>query len=63
MEKYETSDPDEDSPIPPEVRAAAASRLTWVSVAVNVALCSAQIAVGVRAKSRALIAGGLHSLA
>jgi cation diffusion facilitator family transporter len=57
-----TDDPDEDSPIPPEERAAAASRSTWVSVAVNVALCSAQIAVGVFAKSQALIADGLHSL-
>jgi divalent metal cation (Fe/Co/Zn/Cd) transporter len=63
MEKHETSDPDEHSPSPPEVRAAAASRSTWVSVAVNVASSSAQIVVGVLAKLQALIADGLHSLA
>ncbi|WP_317203324.1 cation diffusion facilitator family transporter [Janthinobacterium sp.] len=43
-------------------RAAAASRSTWVSVAVNVVLSVGQIAVGVLAKSQGLIADGLHSL-
>ncbi len=43
-------------------RAAAASRSTWVSVAVNVVLASTQIAVGVLSKSQALIADGIHSL-
>ncbi|MDD5028372.1 MAG: cation diffusion facilitator family transporter [Rhodoferax sp.] len=43
-------------------RARAASRSTWVSVAVNVVLSSAQITVGVLSKSQALIADGVHSL-
>jgi len=42
--------------------AAAASRSTWVSVGVNVALSTAQIAVGLLARSQALVADGLHSL-
>ena len=43
-------------------RAAAASRSTWVSVAVNLILTIAQIAAGVFAKSQGLIADGIHSL-
>ena len=43
-------------------RAAAASRSTWVSVAVNVVLSSIQIVVGIMAKSQGLIADGIHSL-
>jgi cation diffusion facilitator family transporter len=43
-------------------RAAAASRSTWVSVAVNVGLSGTQIVVGVLAKSQGLIADGIHSL-
>ena len=43
-------------------RAAAASRSTWVSVAVNILLTVTQIAVGVLAKSQGLIADGIHSL-
>ena len=43
-------------------RSAAATRSTWVSVAVNVALMTTQIAVGVFAKSQGLIADGVHSL-
>ena len=43
-------------------RAAAASRSTWVSVAVNLILSTAQIAIGVLAKSQGLIADGIHSL-
>ena len=43
-------------------RAAAGTRSTWVSVAVNVVLTIAQIAVGVLAKSQALVADGVHSL-
>ncbi|NMM85790.1 cation-efflux pump [Rhodococcus sp. SRB_17] len=45
----------------PEARAAAAARSTWVSVGVNLVLSALQIAVGVLAKSQALIADGLHS--
>lgn len=43
-------------------RSAAASRSTWVSVGVNVCLSTAQISVGVLAKSQGLIADGIHSL-
>jgi cation diffusion facilitator family transporter len=43
-------------------RAAAASKSTWVSVAVNLALTIAQIAAGVFAKSQGLVADGIHSL-
>lgn len=43
-------------------RSAAASRSTWVSVGVNVCLSSAQISVGLLAKSQGLIADGIHSL-
>jgi len=56
------TDPDDDSPVPPAERAAAASRSTWVSVVVNVLLSTAQIVVGVLSKSQGLIADGLHSL-
>ena len=53
----------EDAPFSPAERAAAASRSTWVSVGVNVVLSSTQITAGVLAKSQALIADGMHSLA
>lgn len=43
-------------------RSAAATRSTWVSVAVNVVLSATQIVVGVFAKSQGLIADGIHSL-
>jgi cation diffusion facilitator family transporter len=44
-------------------RAAAASRSTWVSVAINIVLSTTQILVGIFAKSQGLIADGIHSLA
>ena len=56
-------DDTEDAPFSPAERAAAGSRSTWVSVGVNVVLSSTQITVGVLAKSQALIADGVHSLA
>lgn len=43
-------------------RAAAASRSTWVSVAVNLSLTLAQVAAGILAQSQGLIADGIHSL-
>jgi cation diffusion facilitator family transporter len=59
-------------PFPPEdehdsaqqmaLKAAAASRSTWVSVVVNIALSTVQIVVGIFAKSQGLIADGVHSL-
>ena len=44
-------------------RAIAASRSTWISVAVNLVLSVTQIFVGVLAKSQGLVADGIHSLA
>ncbi|WLI91616.1 cation diffusion facilitator family transporter [Massilia sp. R2A-15] len=55
-------DDHEDSPATQAARAAAASRSTWVSVAVNIALSALQIGVGVFSKSQGLIADGIHSL-
>ena len=55
-------DDTEDSDFPPADRARAASRSTWVSVVVNVALSTAQIVTGLLAHSQGLIADGLHSL-
>lgn len=43
-------------------RAAAASRSTWVSVAVNVGLTIAQVSVGLISRSQGLVADGIHSL-
>ena len=47
--------------IGPAERAAAASRSTWTSVAVNVVLSTVQVVVGLRTQSQALVADGLHS--
>jgi cation diffusion facilitator family transporter len=55
-------DASEHSSHTPAQRSAAASRSTWVSVAVNVVLSTTQIVVGVLAKSQGLIADGIHSL-
>jgi len=43
-------------------RAAAAARSTWVSVFVNVVLAVVQVAIGIWAKSQALVADGIHTL-
>ena len=43
-------------------RSAAASRSTWVSVAVNLLLTIAQIVAGLFSRSQGLIADGIHSL-
>ncbi len=56
-----TDDPEHATHTPAE-RTAAASRSTWVSVAVNVALSTTQITVGVLSKSQGLVADGIHSL-
>jgi cation diffusion facilitator family transporter len=59
------ADPPDDSEDPQHSsteRAAAASRSTWVSVAVNLLLTCTQIAAGVLSKSQGLIADGIHSL-
>ncbi len=54
--------PDDHTTVTPAERARAASRSTWVSVWVNVVLTIAQIAIGLAARSQALVADGLHSL-
>jgi cation diffusion facilitator family transporter len=60
---FEPPDHDhEDQSVSPAVRAVAAARSTWVSVAVNVALTAVQISVGVLSKSQGLVADGIHSL-
>ena len=43
-------------------RARAASRSTWVSVAVNLTLTALQITAGVFSRSQGLVADGMHSL-
>ncbi len=43
-------------------RAAVASRSSWVSVAVNLALTALQVTAGLLTRSQALVADGLHSL-
>lgn len=55
-------DDNEDPVHSPTERAAAASRSTWVSVAVNLVLTTSQIAAGILTKSQGLIADGIHSL-
>ena len=62
MNLDEFDDDPEDPKHTPAQRALAASRSTWVSVAVNLVLSATQIAVGVLAKSQALVADGMHSL-
>ena len=62
MNFSETDDDSEHSTHTPAQRAAAATRSTWVSVAVNVVLSALQIAVGLLAASQALVADGIHSL-
>lgn len=54
--------PDDHPTTTPAERARAAARSTWVSVAVNLVLTAAQIAVGLASRSQALVADGLHSL-
>ena len=62
MNMTELDDDSEHATHTPQERAAVASRSTWVSVLVNLVLCTIQIVVGVLAKSQALIADGIHSL-
>lgn len=42
--------------------AAAATRSTWVSVAVNLALSIGQVVIGITSRSQGLVADGIHSL-
>ena len=52
----------EDAEVDPAVKAQAASRSTWVSVAVNSTLSALQVVVGLISGSSGLIADGIHSL-
>ena len=62
MQFNDLADDTEDTQHSPAERSAAASRSTWVSVAVNIILSAAQIGTGMLSKSQALIADGIHSL-
>ena len=62
MDLDDFSDDPEDPQHTPRERAAAASRSTWVSVAVNLILTVTQVVVGVLSKSQGLVADGIHSL-
>lgn len=55
-------DDPEHSPHNAAERSGAATRSTWVSVGVNLALSAAQLVVGVLAASQALVSDGIHSL-
>jgi cation diffusion facilitator family transporter len=54
--------PSIDATVRSEAEQRQATRSTWVSVWVNVLLSTAQIAIGLFARSQALIADGIHSL-
>ena len=58
----EPDDVGEDSASAIAIRTAAASRSTWVSVAVNIFLSISQITAGILTKSQGLVADGIHSL-
>jgi cation diffusion facilitator family transporter len=58
----ETGDDPEDGEHTQAERSAAASRSTWISVSVNIALSGIQIVTGLLAKSQGLVADGIHSL-
>ncbi len=62
MRADEFVDDTEDTGHTPAERAAAASRSTWTSVAVNIGLTVIQVVVGILSKSQGLIADGIHSL-
>lgn len=58
----ESADDHEDSGDMRAERAVVASRSTWVSVAVNIALSAIQITMGILSRSQGLVADGVHSL-
>ena len=62
MKFTDLAEDSEDSGHTPAERIAAATRSTWVSVAVNLLLTLLQIAAGLFSKSQGLIADGIHSL-
>lgn len=62
MQFNQLDDDHEDPQHTPAEKAAAATRSTWVSVAVNVTLGGAQIGVGLFSRSQGLVADGIHSM-
>lgn len=62
MKFSDLDDDPEDAAHSAAERSAAAIRSTWVSIAVNLLLTVVQVAVGLLARSQALVADGLHSL-
>ncbi|MCC8401648.1 cation diffusion facilitator family transporter [Paraburkholderia sp. MMS20-SJTN17] len=62
MKTEELFDDTENTEHSPAERAAAASRSTWVSVAVNLALTFGQVLTGILSGSQGLVADGIHSL-
>jgi len=62
MKFTDLAEDSEDSGHTPAERIAAATRSTWVSVAVNLLLTLLQIMAGIFSKSQGLIADGIHSL-
>ena len=62
MQFANLADDDQEADHSAAERAAAASRSTWVSVAVNLVLTTTQIAAGILSKSQGLIADGIHSM-
>ena len=62
MQFAQFHDDNDDPTYTPVERAAAASRSTWVSIAINILLTAAQISAGFFTKSQGLIADGIHSL-
>ncbi|MFX1736153.1 cation diffusion facilitator family transporter [Paraburkholderia sp. A1RI_3L] len=62
MKTEELFDDTENNEHTPAERAAAASRSTWVSVVVNLALTTGQVLAGLLSGSQGLVADGIHSL-
>ena len=62
MDLNDFTDDPEDPQHTPQERTAAASRSTWVSVAVNLILTVTQVVVGGLSRSQGLVADGIHSL-
>jgi cation diffusion facilitator family transporter len=60
--QYTDRSNDHEDPHGQAERSAAATRSTWVSVAVNLVLTTLQIVAGVLTRSQGLVADGIHSL-
>ena len=62
MRPGDLDEAEEDSAALVTERLAAATRCTWVSVAVNLVLAITQVGVGLWSKSQGLVADGIHTL-